>query len=200
MLKILRMSLVPVVAVSGLALASPALATPSVAEVCIAETYEWLGSVTLAPNDTMSLGAAVPIELGTEVRMRGYSWSAEPVDSAFISVAVGGVVALEDARVEGGEIIATNIGPSEIELTTVGIVVDRCSLVSQAAPPAAPEDTVAPGDDEVTFTTLDPSLSGELPETGARLDRIGALTIVAATLSALGAALVALSRRRPARP
>ena len=154
----------------------PAGAAP-IATLCVAEPHEWLGNVHLNPGQSFSTGVLAAAEPGTQLVLKGYSYSADPTQTSVVSVALGGVVAVEDAVVSGGEIVATNIGPTALTLTTVGVLIDRCHQVAAASGAAR-------------ATT--PDLGGPLPATGSASRPFAGM---AALVVLIGGLLVWLSKR-----
>jgi LPXTG-motif cell wall-anchored protein len=161
-----------VVAIPVGALSPAVLAAPGTS--CVNEQYEWRGRVTISAGASFATGVQVPTVAGTEVILVGSSSSADPFATSFVNVLVGGQVALEEAVVAGGELTAMNIGTDSLELTTVGVSVQRCHQVAQAATPVGPD------------------LSRPLPDTGTNTF----LSLVAALSTSTGVLLIWISRRR----
>jgi hypothetical protein len=111
-------------------------------ESCRRESYVWNGNTTLSGADAIETGIVVTAQLGATLRVVGVS--ADGIDAqgfaTALPVTIAGAAVVPGATIDGGT-VSIHGGGGSVPLTVSGatVVIDRCALVSVAAPPQGAE-------------------------------------------------------------
>ncbi|MEO7398553.1 MAG: LPXTG cell wall anchor domain-containing protein [Ilumatobacteraceae bacterium] len=182
----------------------PAMASSAAgATVCTTEPYAWFGQKTLAPGESFVAAEVSPAEAGAQLIVEGVDTSPSAV-----AVRVGDMPATNGSAVAGGAITATNDGADPLTVLSIALNISRCHQVASEAVVPAAQPAVAAVDGPAVVRVAGPAPAAppaavvgpaavpftvDLPTTGSTS---ASLVLGAFGATALGIALLALSRRR----
>ncbi len=154
------------------------------ATVCETESYTWFGQRVLLPGESFDAVEVPAADTGVQLMVAGID-----VSPSGLAIMIGGLPAAIGNGLVGGALTATNITGESLVANSIALNIERCHQVAAASepPPAAtPASSTAVNVASQPNTLL-------IPETGVPSI---SLMLASASSAVVGAALLAVSRRR----